>query len=129
MILKVTPDTRTKKTLRPRNQIVVKRQGCPWPPHPAKVNRKAETWLGGGIGSQGQCALQNGRKASLDGPIQVDVSVPAGQEFSNTIVVASNLLVAQQDMIRNGDTRVYIRAAQYNGTYAYTDIVQIWPHE
>jgi hypothetical protein len=62
-------------------------------------------------------------------PIQVNVSVPAGQEVSNTIVVASNLYSAQQDMIRNGDTRVYIRAAQYNGTYAYTDIVQIWPHE
>ena len=62
-------------------------------------------------------------------PIQVNVSVPAGQEVSNTIVVASNLLVAQQDMIRNGDTKVYIRAHQYNGTYTYSDIVQIWQHE
>ena len=62
-------------------------------------------------------------------PIRVNVSVPAGQEVSNTIVVASNLLVAQQDMIRNGDTKVYIRAHQYNGTYTYSDIVQIWEHE
>lgn len=62
-------------------------------------------------------------------PVQINVSVPAGQEVSNEVVIASNLYAAQADMIRNGDTKVYITAAQFNGQYVYNDIVQIWEHE
>lgn len=62
-------------------------------------------------------------------PVQISVSVPAGQEVSNTVVIASNILAAQADLIRNGDSKVYIRAAQFNGQYTYNDIIQIWEHE
>lgn len=54
---------------------------------------------------------------------------PAGQDTSADVVLRSNLLSAQQDFIRNGDSRVHIVANNYNGTYMYDDIVQIWEPE
>ena len=62
-------------------------------------------------------------------PVQINVSVPAGSDVSNEVVIASNIYAAQAEMIRNGDSKVYIRAAQFNGQYTYNDIIQIWEHE
>ena len=61
--------------------------------------------------------------------VQINVSVPAGQEVSNEVVIASNLYLAQAELIRNGDSRVHIVAANFNGQYTYDDIIQVWEHE
>lgn len=74
------------------------------------------------VGYQGQALYQRW-------PVQINVSVPAGGTVENEVVIASNLYAAQADMIRNGDSKVYIRAAQFNGQYTYNDIIQIWEHE
>lgn len=74
------------------------------------------------VGYQGQALYQRW-------PIRINVSVPANSSVSDEIIVTSNLLVAQSDMIRNGDSRVHISAAQFNGQYVYNDIIQIWEHE
>lgn len=58
--------------------------------------------------------------------INVSASCPAGVETTADVVIKSNLLSAQQDFIRNGDTRVHIEASNYNGMFTYDDIVQIW---
>lgn len=62
-------------------------------------------------------------------PVQINVSVPAGQEVSNEVVIASNLYLAQTELIRNGDSKVHIVAANFNGQYTYDDIIQVWEHE
>lgn len=62
-------------------------------------------------------------------PVQINVSVPAGQEVSNSVVIASNLYSAQAELIRNGDSKVHIVAANFNGQYTYNDIIQVWEHE
>lgn len=62
-------------------------------------------------------------------PVQVNVSVPAGEEVSGEVVIASNLLSAQADLIRNGDSKFYIQAHQFNGQYVNSGIIEIWEHE
>jgi hypothetical protein len=62
-------------------------------------------------------------------PVQINVSVPANSEVSNTVVIAQNLYAAQAELIRNGDSKVHISAAQFNGRYTYDDIIQVWEHE
>lgn len=74
------------------------------------------------VGYQGQALYQRW-------PVQINVSVPANSEVHDTVVIAQNLYVAQADMIRNGDSKVHISAAQFNGRYTYDDIIQIWEHE
>lgn len=74
------------------------------------------------VGYQGQAMYQRW-------PVQVNVSVPAGGNVSNEVIIASNLLAAQEELIRNGDSKVHIVAAQYNGQYVYDDIIQVWEHE
>lgn len=74
------------------------------------------------VGYQGQALYQRWN-------VQINISVPANSEVSNTVVIASNLLSAQADMIRNGDSKVHISAANYNGQYIYNDIIQIWENE
>jgi len=74
------------------------------------------------VGYQGQALYQRW-------PVRINVSVPAGGTVENTVDIASNLYAAQADMIRNGDSKVYIRAAQFNGQYTYNDIIQIWEPE
>jgi uncharacterized phosphosugar-binding protein len=74
------------------------------------------------VGYQGQAMYQRW-------PVQINVSVPANSEAHDTVVIAQNLYEAQADLIRNGDSKVYISAAQYNGRYTYNDIIQVWEHE
>jgi hypothetical protein len=62
-------------------------------------------------------------------PVQVNVSVPAGEEVSGEVVIASNLLSAQADLIRNGDSKVYIQAHRFNGQYVKSGIIETWEHE
>lgn len=62
-------------------------------------------------------------------PVQINVSVPANSEVSNTVVIAQNLYAAQAELIRNGDSKVHIVAANFNGQYTYNDIIQVWEHE
>ena len=58
--------------------------------------------------------------------INVSESIPAESSRTGDVVIATNLLSAQQDFIRNGDSYVQINAARPNAPYVYTDIVQIW---
>jgi hypothetical protein len=74
------------------------------------------------VGYQGQAMYQRW-------PVQINVSVPANSEAHDTVIIAQNLYEAQADLIRNGDSKVYISAAQYNGRYTYNDIIQVWEHE
>ena len=74
------------------------------------------------VGYQGQALYQRW-------PVQINVSVPANSEVHDTVIIAQNLYVAQADMIRNGDSKVHISAAQFNGRYTYDDIIQIWEHK
>ena len=62
-------------------------------------------------------------------PIAINVSVPANSEVSNIVDIAPNILSAQADLIRNGDSRVHVEAAAFNGKYTYDDIIQTWIHE
>ena len=61
--------------------------------------------------------------------IEVVVPCAAGSDASGDIVLRTNLLSAQQDFIRNGDTNFYIQAAQFNGTYTKSGIIEIWEPE
>lgn len=74
------------------------------------------------VGYQGQGMYQRW-------PVQINVSVPANSEVNDTVVIAQNLYVAQAEMIRNGDSKVHISAAQFNGRYTYDDIIKVWEHE
>ena len=58
--------------------------------------------------------------------INVSESVPAQSNRSGDVVIATNLLYAQQDFIRQGVSYVQIYAARANAEYVYTGIVQIW---
>ena len=58
--------------------------------------------------------------------INVSESIPAETSRTGDVVIATNLLSAQQDFIRNGDSFVQINANRPNAPYVYTDIVQIW---
>lgn len=58
--------------------------------------------------------------------INVSESIPAETSRTGDLVIATNLLSAQQDFIRNGDSFVQINANRPNAPYVYTDIVQIW---
>ncbi len=71
------------------------------------------------VGKSGQANYQRW-------PVKVYVSIPAGSEKSGEIVLSSSLLTAQANMIMSGNSKVYIRAAQHNGQYTYSDIIQIW---
>lgn len=48
---------------------------------------------------------------------------------ADEVIIASNLLVAQQDFIRNGDSFVTITANLPNAPYRYVGIVQMWDPE
>lgn len=58
--------------------------------------------------------------------INVSESIPAETSRNGDVVIATNLLSAQQDFIRNGDSYVQINANRPNAPYVYTDIVQVW---
>lgn len=58
--------------------------------------------------------------------ININESIPAESYRNGDVVIATNLLSAQQDFIRNGDSYVQINAARPNAPYVYTDIVQVW---
>ena len=61
--------------------------------------------------------------------ININESIPAESSRNGDIVIATNLLSAQQDFIRNGDSYVQINANRPNAPYVYTDIVQVWEPE
>lgn len=58
--------------------------------------------------------------------INISESIPAESSRNGDVVIATNLLSAQQDFIRNGDSYVQINANRPNAPYVYTDIVQVW---
>ena len=58
--------------------------------------------------------------------ININESIPAESSRNGDVVIATNLLSAQQDFIRNGDSYVQINANRPNAPYVYTDIVQVW---
>lgn len=59
-------------------------------------------------------------------PINVSESIPAQSSRTGDIVIANNLLSAQQDFIMQGVSYVQINANRANAPYVYTGIVQIW---
>lgn len=61
--------------------------------------------------------------------IEINVPCAANTETSGDVVLKSNLLVAQQDFIRNGDSYFYIQANQFNGIYTKSGIIEIWEPE
>ena len=61
--------------------------------------------------------------------INVNESIPAESSRNGDAVIATNLLSAQQDFIRNGDSYVQISANRPNAPYFYSDIVQVWEPE
>lgn len=61
--------------------------------------------------------------------ININESIPAESSRNGDVVIATNLLSAQQDFIRNGDSYVQINANRPNAPYVYTDIVQVWEPE
>lgn len=61
--------------------------------------------------------------------VNVNESIPAESSRQGEVIIASNLLVAQQDFIRNGDSFVTITANRPNAPYQYTGIVQMWDPE
>lgn len=61
--------------------------------------------------------------------ISVSVNCPANQTTEGDIVIKSDLLSAQQDFIRNGDTYYQIRAHRYNSEYFKTGIIEMWEPE
>jgi hypothetical protein len=58
--------------------------------------------------------------------ININESIPAESSRNGDVVIATNLLSAQQDFIRNGDSYVQINANRPNAPYFYSDIVQVW---
>ena len=58
--------------------------------------------------------------------ININESIPAESSRNGDVVIATNLLSAQQDFIRNGDSYVQINANRPNAPYVYSDIVQVW---
>ena len=61
--------------------------------------------------------------------ININESIPAESSRNGDVVIATNLLSAQQDFIRNGDSYVQISANRPNAPYFYSDIVQVWEPE
>lgn len=63
--------------------------------------------------------------------VQADFQWQLGNQLymQGEVIIASNLLVAQQDFIRNGDSFVTITANRPNAPYQYTGIVQMWDPE
>jgi hypothetical protein len=61
--------------------------------------------------------------------VNLNESIPAESSRQGEVIIASNLLVAQQDFIRNGDSFVTITANRPNAPYQYTGIVQMWDPE
>ena len=61
--------------------------------------------------------------------INVNETIPAESSRNGDAVIATNLLSAQQDFIRNGDSYVQINANRPNAPYFYSDIVQVWEPE
>jgi hypothetical protein len=61
--------------------------------------------------------------------IEINVPCAAGVDTNGDILLKSNLLSAQQDSIRNGDSYFYIQANQFNGTYTKSGIIEMWEPE
>lgn len=61
--------------------------------------------------------------------VNVNESIPAESSRQGDVIIASNLLVAQQDFIRNYDSFVTITANRPNAPYQYTGIVLMWDPE
>ena len=59
-------------------------------------------------------------------PINVSESIPAQSNRTGDVVIATNLMSAQQDFIMQGVSYVQINANRANAPYRYTGIVQIW---
>lgn len=62
-------------------------------------------------------------------PVRVNVSVPAGEEVSGEVVIASNLTNDKVSLISTADSKFYIQAHQFNGQYVNSGVIAIWPHE
>lgn len=79
-------------------------------------------------GSRSYVSVGNPQQQGTYGywPINISESIPAESHRTGDVVIAQNLLYAQQDFIRNGDSYVQIYAAKPNAEYFYSDIVQVW---
>lgn len=61
--------------------------------------------------------------------INVSESIPAESSQTGDVLIASNLLAAQQEFIRNGDSYVQVNINRPNAPYFYSGIIQIWESE
>lgn len=62
-------------------------------------------------------------------PVRVNVSVPAGEEVSGEVIIASNLTNDKVSLISTGDSKFYIQAHQFNGQYVNSGVIETWTHE
>ena len=91
-------------------------------------NQTSGTFNFGISGSNSYVTVGNPQQSGTYGywAINVSEAIPANSGVTRDVVIATNLLSAQQDFIRNGDSYVQINANRPNAPYVYTDIVQIW---